>query len=171
MNKISFLLLILISVFIATGDLACAENLTDDAFYYSSALRSVISLLIVIGMIYFTAWVYKHISKFNNDKFIKKESLWNKFKIVSSQSLGGNKNLYLVEINGKYLVLAATQQSITLIKEFDKDKIDKQIEISASLLNIDALDKTSKNELKYSENNVKDVDIQWNEILEKYKKL
>ena len=84
--------------------------------------------------------------------------------------MGGNKNLYLVEINGKYLVLAATQHNITLIKEFDKDKVDKLADVQINT-SVNKLDKNAQNELKYSENNVKDVDIQWNEILEKYKKL
>ena len=66
-------------------------------------------------------------NKFNSQKFTKdsNSSSINKFNIVSSQTLGQNKALYVVEINNQYLVLGATQSNINLLKEFSKSDIDK----------------------------------------------
>lgn len=109
------------------NDTPLESMLSQGTIHQGGILRSVISLLIVIGMIYLTAWLYKKLNKFNSQKFTKDatQSLINKFNIVSSQTMGANKNLYVVEINGKYLVLGVTQSNINLLKEFDKAEVEK----------------------------------------------
>ena len=109
------------------NDTPLESILSQGTIHQGGILRSVISLLIVIGMIYLTAWLYKKLNKFNSQKFTKDvvQSKINKFSIVSSQTMGANKNLYVVEINGKYLVLGVTQSNINLLKEFDKAEVEK----------------------------------------------
>ena len=85
-----------------------------------SVFNLVISMLIVITMIYFAGWVYQKLNKINKSKFNDDEFLErNTFKILSSQPLGQQKNLYAVEINNKVLVIGATPQSISMLKEFE----------------------------------------------------
>ena len=109
------------------ADLPLDSLLSHGTLHEAGLLRPIISLAIVIGLIYLTAFVYRRLSKFNTSRLsdnLKKVAL-NKFKIISSQPLGANKMLHVVEINGKYLVLGSTANSINLIKEFDKNSIEK----------------------------------------------
>lgn len=85
-------------------------------------LQAFISLALVIGLIYLSAYVYKKLTnvaskKINNTKndIIDK----NKLNIISSLPLGSNKSLCVVEINGKTLLLGVCEQSISLIKELN----------------------------------------------------
>ena len=108
------------------NDAPLESVLSHGTIHEGGILRSIVSLTVVVGMIYLTAWLYKKLNKFNNQKFTNDNQTLdvNKFKIVSSQTLGMNRGLYVVEINGKYLVLGATQSNISLLKEFDKKEID-----------------------------------------------
>lgn len=88
-----------------------------------SLLNLVVSLVIVVALIYITGIVYSRMSR--SDKFklglkSNEDYAKSRFTILSSLPLGQNKNLYSIEINGKILVIGATQQNITLLKEFDK---------------------------------------------------
>lgn len=47
----------------------------------------------------------------------------NKVKIISSMPLGRSKNIYTVSVNGKTLVLGATENQITLLREFSEEEI------------------------------------------------
>lgn len=138
MKKIELVLLFCLTSFFAKvpafatepdyiNDTPLESMLSHGTIYEGGVFRSVISLAIVIGLIYFTAWLYKKLNKFNSQKFTKdsNSSSINKFNIVSSQTLGQNKALYVVEINNQYLVLGATQSNINLLKEFSKSDIDK----------------------------------------------
>lgn len=88
-----------------------------------SILNLVLSMAIVIALIYFTGWVYQKLNKINRKKLTESDLLdKNNFKVVASMPLGQQKNLYAVEINGKVLVLGATAQNISLIKEFDNSE-------------------------------------------------
>lgn len=92
-----------------------------------SLLNLVLSLAIVIGLIYLTGWVYQKLNKINRKSLVNRELIdKNSFNILSSMPLGQQKNLYAVEINDKVLVIGATAQNITLLKEFDKNEnVDK----------------------------------------------
>ncbi len=87
-------------------------------------LHALFSLIIVIGLIYLTGFIYQKLIKFNS-KFIKKESDDKnslEIKVVNCISLGQNKYLHTIEHNDKYLLIASTPQNITLLKEYDKEK-------------------------------------------------
>ena len=109
------------------NDAPLESILSHGTIHEGGIFRSVISLAVVIGLIYFTAWLYKKLNKFNSQKFTKedKTSNINKFNVLSSQALGQNKALYVVEINNQYLILGATQSNINLLKEFSKSDIEK----------------------------------------------
>ena len=89
-----------------------------------SLLNLIVSMVVVIALIYATGWIYAKLSRSDKFKIGMKSNTdfeKNRFTILSSLPLGQNKNLYTVEINNKILVLGATQQNITLLKEFNKD--------------------------------------------------
>ena len=86
-------------------------------------IHALFSLIIVIGLIYLTGFIYQKLVKFNS-KFVKKEG--NKknpleVKVVNCTSLGQNKYLHIIEHNNKYLLIASTPQNITLLKEYPKE--------------------------------------------------
>lgn len=121
-----------------------------------SLLNLIVSMVVVIALIYITGWAYTNLSRYNQSKLgnIQKNKLEkNKFSVVSSMPLGSNKNLYAVEINNKILVLGATQNNISLLKEFDstceleskevviEEKHVKQVPENNKKLDFDNLDK------------------------------
>lgn len=88
-------------------------------------LQAFVSLALVIGLIYLSAYIYKKLTnvtskKINNtkDEIIDK----NKLNIISSLPLGSNKSLCVVEINGKTLLLGVCEQNISLIKELSQNE-------------------------------------------------
>lgn len=88
-----------------------------------SILNLVLSMVIVIGLIYVTGWIYQKLNKINRKKLLNHDLIEkNSFNVISSLPLGQQKNLYAVEINNKILVLGATAQNISMLKEFDKDE-------------------------------------------------
>ena len=58
----------------------------------------------------------------NKKKGLQKATL-NKVNILSSVPLGRGKNIYVVNVNGKNLVLGATENQITLLREFSEQEI------------------------------------------------
>lgn len=89
-------------------------------------LQAFLSLALVIGLIYLSAYIYKKLTnvtskKINNtkDELIDKNNL----NIISSLPLGSNKSLCIVEINGKTLLLGVCEQNISLIKELSSNEV------------------------------------------------
>ena len=89
-------------------------------------LQAFMSLALVIGLIYLSAYIYKKLTnvtskKINNtkDDVINK----NKLNIISSLALGSNKSLYVVEVSGKTLLLGVCENNISLIKELGQKEL------------------------------------------------
>ena len=96
--------------------------------YEPNILWTIFSLLIVLGLIYATGFLYKKLIKVNA-KLTKDEPAvdgMNEFKIVSGTSLGQGRSLHVVEINNKYLVIGATPGNISLLREFSKDEVKSE---------------------------------------------
>ncbi len=91
------------------------------------------SLIFVIILIFISAWVYMRIKKINPQQLLegKFNNLnENTFRILSSMSLGGGKNIYLIEINSTQLIVGTTPQNVTLLSQVNKvenHQIDKQV--------------------------------------------
>ncbi len=99
------------------------KSLSDDS-HKPDFIHALFSLIVVIGLIYLTGFIYQKLVKFNS-KFVKKDG--NKenpleIKIVNCIGLGQNKYLHTIEHNNKYLLIASTPQNITLLKEYPKEK-------------------------------------------------
>ena len=93
------------------------------------------SLMFVIILIFICAWVYMRIKKINPQQLLegKFNNLNdNTFRILSSMSLGGGKNIYLIEINSTQLIVGTTPQNVTLLSQMNKaseasPQIDKKV--------------------------------------------
>ncbi len=91
-------------------------------------LRALSALVIVLLLIFAFAWGYAKIKGINpsailTGKFAEKNL--NKFNILSSSTLGQGKDIHLVEINGKQLVIGSTASNINLLTEIEPEEIEK----------------------------------------------
>lgn len=113
-----------------------------------SLFNIVASLLIVIVLIYFVGWLYTKLSHINSKSIFKpqKAAELNKPKIISGITLGQNRNLYVVELNGRYLVLGVTPNNVNLIKEFDKNEVKNTDEILKQTLAAEPKENTENKE-------------------------
>ena len=94
----------------------------------SDFLKTFSSLSIVILLIFIFAWVYARIKGINptailTGKFSEKDL--NTFNVLSSSTLGQGKDIHLVEINGKQLVIGSTANNINLLTEIAPEEIEK----------------------------------------------
>ena len=83
-------------------------------------------LIFVIFLIYLTGFFYQkliHVNSKINKKTLSLPEL-NKIKILSSMPLGQGKNLYCIFVNGKNILIGATQNQITYLREFTQDELD-----------------------------------------------
>lgn len=93
--------------------------------YEPNYFTMIFGLIFVIFLIYLTGFIYQKLigvgSKINK-KALKNSSL-NKVNILSSMPLGRGKNIYIVLVNGKTLMLGATENQITLLREFSEQEL------------------------------------------------
>jgi flagellar biosynthetic protein FliO len=79
------------------------------------------ALVVVIPLILVAAWIMNMVYKGGENIGLKSltGSSGNKFKILSSTTLGQGKSVHLVEIKGKQLVIGCTNNSINILTEFN----------------------------------------------------
>ncbi len=84
-----------------------------------SLVSIVFSLLFVVLLIYATGIIYTKLNKLgmNTLKQQMGESGKSKVSVVSTTPLGSNKTLHVVELDGKRMLIGASQSSIHLIKD------------------------------------------------------
>lgn len=89
--------------------------------YEPNYFTLIFGLIIVICLIYFTGYFYQKLIGVNSKINKKANDLedFDKVKIISATPLGQGKNIYVVEIKNKHLILGATENQINLLKEFD----------------------------------------------------
>lgn len=79
------------------------------------------ALIVVIPLIFITIFLIKMFSNSGDSLGLKALSSMgaNKFKIISSTSLGQGRSIHLVEIKGRQLVIGCSGNSVNLLTEFD----------------------------------------------------
>ena len=84
-----------------------------------SAITVILSLLFVVLLIYVTGIVYAKLSKvgFNTLKRQQGELAKSQVSVLSPTQLGNNKTLHVVELDGKRMLIGASQGAIQLIKD------------------------------------------------------
>lgn len=96
--------------------LACAEGSTAREFsFFSSFIQMIAALSIVIGLILVT----RHFS----DRFlgvgIAARFPSRHIRLLETRPIAPKKSLVLIEVGGEYLLLANTENSLTLLKQVD----------------------------------------------------
>jgi len=91
-------------------------------------LKTFSSLIVVLLLILVFAWVYARVKGINptailTGKFSEKDL--NRFNVLSTSTLGQGKDIHLVEINGKQLVIGSTSNNINLLTEIPPEEIEK----------------------------------------------
>lgn len=90
--------------------------------------KTLSSLSIVLFLILTAAWIYAKLKGLNpaavlTGNFAEKDL--NNFNVLTSSSLGQGKNIHLVEINGKQLVVGSTSSNVNLLTEISSEDIRK----------------------------------------------
>ncbi|MDD3013362.1 MAG: flagellar biosynthetic protein FliO [Candidatus Gastranaerophilales bacterium] len=100
-----------------------------------SFLSVLSSLFFVILLVLIFGWFYSKLRNVDPAALLAgklSEKSLNKFNILSTATLGQGKNVHLIEINGKYLVIGSTINNINLLTELNPDKIDQIEDINDS---------------------------------------
>ena len=84
-----------------------------------SMISVVLSLLFVIFLIYFVGILYAKLNKigFKALKRHQGDIARSQVSVISTTQLGGNKTLYVVELEGKRMLIGASSTAIQLIKD------------------------------------------------------
>jgi flagellar biogenesis protein FliO len=112
------------------------------------------SMSIVLLLIYVVALIYSKIKGVNPNmvlagKFHQKNM--DAFNVLSTASLGQGKNIHLVEINGKKIVIGSTLNNISLLTELDNNQRSGLPELQDEIENAE-----TETELTYYKNLYKD---------------
>ena len=75
-------------------------------------------LVVVIGLVYLTGIIYKKLTRIKLDNTTDDRYAIN---ILSSASLGQNKNLFVIKIENKLSLIGVTNEQIVHIKELGGD--------------------------------------------------
>lgn len=101
-----------------------AKSNVTSGYGMPSLFQLVFSLFFVIALIYTTGWIYQKLNIVNRKQISKlsKSSDSSRFTILQTMSLGQQRHIYTIEMNGKVLLVGSTPSQISLIKEFDKQE-------------------------------------------------
>ena len=78
----------------------------------------IFGLLFVVALIYITGIMYKKLTKIKLDG--SKEEKY-AIQLISTTSLGQNKNLYIIKTDNKYSLIGATQNNISYLRDLGED--------------------------------------------------
>ena len=117
MRGFIFLLLLNLKTFAASpiyGD--NSEILNSN--YEPNYLTLVFGLILVICLIYLVGLIYQKLIK------VKLGDIEETLTILNTLSLGQGKNLHIIKINSKYILIGATQNSITFLKDLNREDFE-----------------------------------------------
>lgn len=124
MDKFIWILSLLFVSSTSAFAVSVPEVVKSSAYDYGmpSLFQLVFSLFFVIALIYTTGWVYQKLNSINKKHISKlnKSADSSRFTVLQSMSLGQQRHIYTIEMNGKILLIGSTPSQINLIKEFDK---------------------------------------------------
>ena len=132
-----------------------------------SLLHLLVSMILVIGLIYLTGWIYAKLNIVNRDK-LNKISFKNdddfKFNVLQSMPLGQQRYLYTIEMKGKVMLIGSTSSHINLLKEFDSGDI---VSNSSNLNKNEPFDEVQNKNSDYENQTQKSINI--DDLYRKYK--
>lgn len=121
-------LVLIFCILVFTGNTAFSSVLPESMkstmvhdYGMPSMFNLVFSMFFVIALIYLTGWVYQKLNLLNKKQVSKLSSDTKnvRFNVLQSMSLGQQRQIYTIEMNGKILLVGSTPSQINLIKEFD----------------------------------------------------
>ncbi len=126
-KKVFFLFNILLYVSCLAAELNMEDEEIKSALshnnYEPNYFSLFLGLFLVIALIYLTGYIYQKLIKV---KINQEDDETNKPQILSTVSLGQGKNLHIVKINNEYILIGATQNNISYLKDLDKRCIVKK---------------------------------------------
>lgn len=123
MTRLLFLISILSLKAYAVSELYQGNDEIKEALgnnmYEPNYITMLCGLVGVIGLVYLTGIVYQKLTHVkiadnDNDKY--------KPEIISSVSLGQNKNVHVLKVDGEYILVGSTQNNITFLKNLNNDR-------------------------------------------------
>lgn len=87
------------------------------------------SLILVLGLILGVFWLYSRLKGIDTSGILGMklgDRNTYKFNLLSSIALGQGKNIHVVEVNGKRLVIGSTSNNINLLTEIEKEAAEAQ---------------------------------------------
>lgn len=146
------------------------ETMAQDAAGMPSLFNLIISMVVVIGLIYFTGWIYSKLNVVNKKKMKEIAAQHDdddaSFTILQSMPLGQQKHLYLIEVKDKILLVGSTQQNISLLKDFDKSSLNKD---KITIENIQTSDSIQDTLYESKPKDEQSTQINIDELYKKYK--
>lgn len=133
MKKLLLPFLLSSSVLAETSELYSNSNEIKEVLasnpYEPNYFSMLFGLFVVVGLIYLTGFIYQKLLKIN-----PVSSSNQAIEVVTTKSLGQNKNLYVIKVNNEYSLIGTTQTSITFLKELNNFEIN-QDEVKKDALN------------------------------------
>lgn len=86
--------------------------------YQPNYFSMLFGLLFVVALIYLTGIIYKKMTKIKIGDDREEEHA---IELISSASLGQNKNLYVIKTDNKYSLIGATQNNISFLRDLDEE--------------------------------------------------
>lgn len=97
--------------------------------YEPNYLSLFLGLFLVIGLIYFTGFIYQKLTKVKINNY---DETLNKAEIISTTPLGQGKNLHVIKVNDEFMLIASVQNNVVFLKELncvgDREEIGKDYE-------------------------------------------
>ena len=97
-------------------EMGSEELILNQNTYNPNFVTMFFSLLVVIGLIYFTGIIYKKLIKIKLDDTSQDDC---DIQILKTISLGQGKNLHVIQIKQSRFLIGATQYNISYIKELE----------------------------------------------------
>ena len=123
MKKILFIFNFLTLNCFATSELYAGNEELNEVLksnmYTPSYFKMFLGLAVVIALVYVTGIIYQ---KLTSVRIVDKEADKYKPEIISTTSLGQNKNIHVVKVMDEYVLIASTQSNITFLKNLSEDR-------------------------------------------------
>ncbi len=100
------------------------DLLNPQATHETSFFTVIGALAFVIALIFLTGFIYTKLNVVGSNlaKKSRQNDLEDKVLVLSSTHLNNNQTLHVVEVNGKKMLLGATQSSVTVLKDLGEAK-------------------------------------------------
>ena len=100
------------------------ELLNPQSTHETSFFTVIWALAFVIALIFLTGFIYTKLNIVSSSlaKKTRQNDIEDKVLVLSSTHLNNNQSLHVVEVNGKKMLLGATQSSVTVLKDLGEVK-------------------------------------------------